>query len=367
MPRTASPSLPIPPPSDEYAGRSARSTRSSPAGRGSSSASPRRPAADRLDAREPARRDRALELSVPANALPPKKPLRLLGSLAVTGRVRHRRRDREPYLRHRIRVRRGRGPRPLPSSSSRSVTARLIAVSRAKRKARTIGNALGLTTLTGSVTPRADRPARSEDSGDPAPSGAGAARRAAQTALEVPYRPDPVAEPLRRLVSPRPAGDVRARPATPSSWHTRLGRPARGRHPDRRRLSAAHAAGGLGARPADATSRPPLGIPTHDTDPWRMSLDAFDRHNVMHLSSNFRLERRQHRRTPWYEPNPLDVGCSRSSSLGAWLDSRGVVAVPAADRARRSRSGVTGPRSDAITTCASSTPGSCSRSATARR
>ena len=165
----------------------------------------------------------ALELSVPANALPPKKPGRLLGSLAGTGRVRHRRRDREPDRRHRIRVRRGRGPRPRPSRPSRSVTARLIAGARAKRKARTIGNALGLTTLTGSATPRADRPARSEDSGDPAPAGTGATGRAAHTAIEVPYRPDPVAEPLRRLV---PRGPARPRPRESGHtelWHPRLG------------------------------------------------------------------------------------------------------------------------------------------------
>ena len=260
----------------------------------------------------------ALELSVPANALPPKKPGRLLGSLleqgafgtdvviaSQTGAVGSAFAEA--------------GTEAAAVEVVGSVTARLIAGSRAKRKARTIGNALGLTTLTGSATreliDRLDpsipaillRP-------EPAPP------TATQTALEVPYR---------LILSPNRFGAWfhRDQPATSERtghtelWHTRLGV----RHEDGTLIDGddpLRTLRAVWALDPPMPSRPPLGIPTHDTDPWRMSLDAFDRHNVMHLSSNFRLEDGNVDGRP-YEPNPLDVRLLALSSLGAWMDTRG--------------------------------------------
>jgi hypothetical protein len=63
--------------------------------------------------------------------------------------------------------------------------------------------------------------------------------------------------------------------------------------------------------------------PDHVNFPYRMSMDAFDRHNVVHLSSNFRLQDPVHKNR-YYEPEPIDVKLLALSSLGAWLDSRGV-------------------------------------------
>src|SRR5262249_14400292 len=60
----------------------------------------------------------------------------------------------------------------------------------------------------------------------------------------------------------------------------------------------------------------------HDNEPWRTSLDAFDRLNVMHLSSNFCLTDGNDE-DRFYDPIPLDVHLFALTSLGALLDTRG--------------------------------------------
>ena len=85
-------------------------------------------------------------------------------------------------------------------------------------------------------------------------------------------------------------------------------------------------------------------------------MDAFDRHNVVHLSSNFRLQRRL-RQDRYYEPNPLDVellALSLARRLVGFARRRGRPAT----RTCRSRSGGTARRSAATTTSASSTAAS---------
>ena len=65
-------------------------------------------------------------------------------------------------------------------------------------------------------------------------------------------------------------------------------------------------------------------VPTPDQgsgNPFRASLDGFDRHNVVHLSSNFRL--REEASSFGYKPEPVDIDNLMLSSLGGWLDSRG--------------------------------------------
>ena len=65
--------------------------------------------------------------------------------------------------------------------------------------------------------------------------------------------------------------------------------------------------------------------PTPNEVPFLMPLDSSDRHNLVHLSSNFRIwykkssgQRRKH-----YTPLPVRVDRMMLSSLGAWLDLQG--------------------------------------------
>jgi len=58
----------------------------------------------------------------------------------------------------------------------------------------------------------------------------------------------------------------------------------------------------------------------HQHNPFRMSLDWFDRHNLVHLTSNFRLNNPNGGR---YIPRPVDANRFMLSSLGAWMNVRG--------------------------------------------
>jgi hypothetical protein len=209
---------------------------------------------------------------------------------------------------------------------------RVVAVARARRKLRVAGNALGLSTLTGSAT-RDIHLALAEDLVQPfrpfqlrpepqAPT-------ALQTALELPYR---------ILLSPNRFGAWchASEPVTSADtghtelWHTRLGvRRADGTLVDGDDPLRTLRAVWTTDPPAPATPAPgdPLDIPDHVNFPWRMSLDSFDRHSVVHLSANFRLPSASNPQA-FYEPRPLDVDLLLLSSLGAWLDSRGAWDFP---------------------------------------
>lgn len=58
----------------------------------------------------------------------------------------------------------------------------------------------------------------------------------------------------------------------------------------------------------------------HENTPFRMSLDAFDRHNLVHLSSNYQIPATD---DGPFTPLPVDVNRFMLSSLGAWMDVRG--------------------------------------------
>jgi hypothetical protein len=58
----------------------------------------------------------------------------------------------------------------------------------------------------------------------------------------------------------------------------------------------------------------------HENNPFRMSLDAFDRHNLVHLTSNFQIPATD---DGPFTPLPVDVNRFMLSSLGAWMDVRG--------------------------------------------
>lgn len=198
---------------------------------------------------------------------------------------------------------------------------------RERRMIRTVGYTLGLSDLSGSATTAlVDELLETEivlpiDLTRPEPRAPGAT----ETALELPYR---------LILSPNRHG-AWFHAATPVEsaftghtelWHTRLGV----RHTDGRLIDGNDTLRTVRAiwtldQPSPAT--PPFGEkvfrPDHTNgDPFRTSLDGFDRHNVVHLSSNFRLKEEDPSKR-FYEPQALDVELLALSSLGAWLDSRG--------------------------------------------
>jgi hypothetical protein len=272
---------------------------------------------------------RTLELSVPANALPPRKPRSPLAELLVQDAVLTQ--ALVPAL---TVAEAGAAPdaSPLepqaagaPGMAFARSGGQALRLARSRRKARTIGNALGLTTVTGSITRElAGQPIAGEVVDPkvppillrPEPASPGET----QSALELPYH---------LILSPNRFGAWfhEDRPATSEEtghtelWHTRLGV----RRQDGTLVDGDDPMRTLRAVWALDAPDPSnlLGVPSHDKDdPWRMSLDAFDRHNVVHLSSNFRLADGDDE-DRFYEPSALDVRLLMLTSLGAWLDSRG--------------------------------------------
>jgi uncharacterized protein YoxC len=72
-------------------------------------------------------------------------------------------------------------------------------------------------------------------------------------------------------------------------------------------------------------------VPPHDNQPFRMSLDRADRHNIVHLSANYRITYQDDPKKKPKEYRPAAIGVRRMmlSSLGAWLDVRGAWEVKA--------------------------------------
>lgn len=71
--------------------------------------------------------------------------------------------------------------------------------------------------------------------------------------------------------------------------------------------------------------------PPNTINPFRMSLDAFDRFNIVHLSANWHisLPATGGRKTRgWYEPLPIKVDRLMLSSLGSWMNVRGAWEPP---------------------------------------
>ena len=214
-----------------------------------------------------------------------------------------------------------------PAASVGPTTVRAFA--RARRGQRTSLHAIGLVDLPASaalgsivdvvgqdafIRPELFRP-------KPAPPGAN------QTAIELPWR---------LLLSPSRDGAWFHSPSAVSGetgrtelWHTRLGTRANGdiaRVDPKRTLRAIWALSPPGYQQVTTPSNPADGVDVpvqDDTDPFRASLNEHDRHNVVHLSSNFRL-RKPPPSKGWFEPSPLEVDHMALSSLGGWLDSRGV-------------------------------------------
>jgi hypothetical protein len=74
------------------------------------------------------------------------------------------------------------------------------------------------------------------------------------------------------------------------------------------------------ARAQNGFNSDPLTIPKHENVPFRMSLDDFDRHHLVHLSSNYKIEN--------YSALPIEAEKLVLSALGAWINVRGVWTPP---------------------------------------
>ena len=144
-----------------------------------------------------------------------------------------------------------------------------------------------------------------------------------ETALEVPFRL--LVSPNRSAAWVHAALPVRS-PATGRCelWHTRLATRLVTQdgmiiQEDDHRLRTIRA---IWARQHFSTSpgirRPSRGL----QDPFRMSLDAGDRWEIVHLSANFNMKA-DFKLPADYEPLPIDVHRLMLTSLGSWLDSRG--------------------------------------------
>ena len=111
-------------------------------------------------------------------------------------------------------------------------------------------------------------------------------------------------------------------------WHTRLGvRTNSGVDEQSEALRTVRAVWTLDPGFHDDAFSPP----PHANDPFRMSLDADDRYNLVHLSSNYTISLpaiggRTTRGI--YDPNPVRVERLMLSSMGAWINSRGVWEPP---------------------------------------
>jgi hypothetical protein len=140
--------------------------------------------------------------------------------------------------------------------------------------------------------------------------------------------------PFRLIISPNKFGAwahsmkpvVSGKSGRTELWHSRLAvrREIGGKnvidelYPDLRTIRALWTTDG--SFTPDSTTSPP-----HANVPFRMSLDAFDRHNIVHLTSNFVLYSPSVGGAPRkkFEPLPVDVDRFMLSSQGAWSDMRG--------------------------------------------
>jgi hypothetical protein len=147
-----------------------------------------------------------------------------------------------------------------------------------------------------------------------------------QTAIELPWRL--VLSPSRDGAWFHWSDAVEGETGRTELWHTRLGSRQNGdiaRVDPKRILRAIWAISPPGDKQVTTPTDPnDLDfLPPELDDPfYRTSLNEYDRHSVVHLSSNFRL-RKPPPAKGFFEPTPLDVDHMALSSLGGWLDSRG--------------------------------------------
>jgi len=269
---------------------------------------------------------RTLDLRVPANALPPAdEPSRLRDSVREIVKIASAELAEPASL--------------APSAAQTGVSVAsapalftgssgLIATVRARRMLRVNARAYGISDASGSDTVNlpnvltASLKARDLTTllRKPAPR----PPTSAETSLEVPF--ELFLSPNRYAAWAHATAPVRSVASGHTElWHTRLATRGpgtatiEGPHPLRRIRATWTTAGEL-------LTSPPFGAnvdtPGAGGSP-RMSMDAFDKHNVVHLSSNFQLKKPKSRDS-YFEPRAIDVNHFALSSLGAWMDTRGV-------------------------------------------
>lgn len=137
-----------------------------------------------------------------------------------------------------------------------------------------------------------------------------------ETALELPYR---------LFISPHVGGGwahalkpvKSVQTGRTELWHTRLAtRKTNGQLSEGKDgMRTVRAIWSPDAEAADVVNVEHLNIP------FRATLDAHDRHNIVHLSSNFRIKKKTG--TAKYEPKAIEADRLMLSTLGAWLNARG--------------------------------------------
>ncbi|MEN6312008.1 MAG: hypothetical protein ABFD80_10780, partial [Acidobacteriota bacterium] len=106
-------------------------------------------------------------------------------------------------------------------------------------------------------------------------------------------------------------------------WHTRLAPLGRDGAPDEASDAPLHI---RGIWSPDCHVDDHAAGPAHSNAPFRMSLDPQDRHEIVHLTSNFFLKKPDQKALV---PEPVDVRRLMLTSLGAWLESQGNWEPPA--------------------------------------
>jgi len=141
-----------------------------------------------------------------------------------------------------------------------------------------------------------------------------------QTSIEMPYR---------LMISPdaragwRHSVEAVTRDGRTELWHTRLAPLGRDGAPDETSDAALHV---RGIWSPDFRADAEGDDPKHANTPFRMSLDPRDRHEIVHLTSNFFLKKPDQKPLV---PEPVDVKRLMLTSLGAWLESQGNWEPPA--------------------------------------
>ena len=137
------------------------------------------------------------------------------------------------------------------------------------------------------------------------------------TAIEAPYRL--FMSPNRLNAWAHSAAPVASPAGITELWHTRLGvRTGNGGITEQD-----HYARAMRAIWSPDYAEDALAGPDPSTQPFRMSLDGSDRHNLVHLTSNYYLTEPPDQGGAKWKPRPVDVKNFMLSSLGAWIDLRG--------------------------------------------
>lgn len=135
-----------------------------------------------------------------------------------------------------------------------------------------------------------------------------------QTAIELPYRLILSPHALNLWAHSVPAVTRNGRTEL---WHTRLA----AAHPDGSMVETGSPYMAVRAIwSPDCNAKDPYEGPEHANAPFRMSLDRQDRHELVHLTSNYGM---QYKGDAW-QPKPVAVDRLMLTSLGGWLDVSGM-------------------------------------------